>query len=84
MIHSDNRKLIIDCLQSYIAETLKDHKAIILCAYSPLSTIKRMIFRAVKRAFEDKVCMVVRSIFEMAPLDNEMKKILKDSAYISG
>jgi TetR/AcrR family transcriptional repressor of nem operon len=75
----DKHKLFIDCLQSYITETLKDYKAIIPCGSTPMNTIERMIFQAVKRAFKEKDCMVLKSIFEMAPLDNDVKKILKNS-----
>jgi len=75
----DKHQLFIDCLQSEIADTLKNLKAIIPYASSPINAIERMIFGAIKRVSEDKDCLVAKSIFEMATLDDHIKKILKDS-----
>lgn len=47
----DKHKLFTDSLQSNITETLKDYKAIIPCGFTLMNTIKRMVFRAVRRAF---------------------------------
>ena len=76
----DKHKLFIDSIQSYVDETHNDYKKAIAGETSPMKAIQKIIHRAIKRSFEKgKVCMVVKSSFEMAPLDGDIKKLLKGS-----
>lgn len=76
----DKHKLFIDSLQSYVAETHNEYKKAVSGETSPMKSIEKIIHKAIKRSFEEgKVCMVVKSSFEMAPLDNGIKELLQRS-----
>lgn len=76
--YGDKHQLFIESLQNYALETYGEYKKAAAGEKSPFKAIELMIKKAIKRSFEeDKVCMVVKSSFEMAPLDEGVKTLLK-------
>lgn len=77
--YGDKHRLFIDSLYDYAQATFNDYKSAILEDQSPLDTIKNIVHRAIERSFEeDKVCMLVKSTFELAPQDEIIRKVLQN------
>lgn len=78
--YGDKHKLFIDSIQSYVLETHTEYKAAIAGESAPMKAIERIINLAIKRSFEEgKVCLVVKSSFEMAQHDKDIKIALQKS-----
>ena len=76
--YGDKHQLFIESLQNYAKETYSEYKQAATGAKSPFKAIELIVRKAIQRSFEEeKVCMIVKSSFEMAPLDNDVKEILK-------
>lgn len=76
----DKHKLFISSLESYVAETHDEYKKVISGETSPIKSIEKIIQKAIKRSFEEsKVCMVVKTSFELAPFDTGVKELLQQS-----
>lgn len=76
----DKHKLFISSLQSYVAETHDEYKKAVSGETSPIKSIEKIIQKAIKRSFEEgKVCMVVKTSFELAPFDTGVKELLQQS-----
>ncbi|RAJ37274.1 TetR/AcrR family transcriptional regulator [Pedobacter cryoconitis] len=76
--YGDKHKLFIDSLQSYALDTYSEYKKAALGQKSPFKAIEQIVKKALERSFEEgKVCMIVKSSFEMAPLDTEIRELLK-------
>ncbi|NQX37776.1 TetR/AcrR family transcriptional regulator, transcriptional repressor for nem operon [Pedobacter steynii] len=76
--YGDKHQLFIESLQNYARETYSEYKKAAIGEKSPFKSIELIIKKAIERSFEEeKVCMIVKSSFEMAPLDNDVKEILK-------
>ena len=76
--YGDKHLLFIESLQNYARETYSEYKKAAIGEKSPFRSIELIIKKAIQRSFEEeKVCMIVKSSFEMAPLDNNIREILK-------
>jgi TetR/AcrR family transcriptional repressor of nem operon len=76
--YGDKHQLFIESLQNYARETYSEYKKAAIGEKSPFKSIELIIKKAIQRSFEEeKVCMIVKSSFEMAPLDNDVREILK-------
>ncbi|SHG03406.1 TetR/AcrR family transcriptional regulator [Pedobacter caeni] len=76
--YGDKHQLFLESLQNYALETYAEYRKAALGEKSAFKAIGLIIKKAIERSFEeDKVCMIVKSSFEMAPLDNEVKEVLK-------
>lgn len=76
--YGDKHQLFIESLQNYALETYAAYKKAAMGEKSAFKAIELIIEKAIERSFEEeKVCMIVKSSFEMAPLDNEVKEVLK-------
>lgn len=76
--YGDKYKLFTESLQSYALETYSEYKLAALGEESPLKAIELIVYKAIARSFEEKkVCMVVKSSFEVAPLDPGVRELLK-------
>lgn len=76
--YGDKHQLFIESLQNYAKETYAEYKQAATGEKSPFKAIELIVKKAIQRSFEEeKVCMIVKSSFEMAPLDNDVKEILK-------
>ena len=76
--YGDKHQLFIESLQNYAKETYSEYKQAAKGEKSPFKAIELIVEKAIQRSFEEeKVCMIVKSSFEMAPLDNDVKEILK-------
>lgn len=76
--YGDKHQLFIESLQNYARETYSEYKKAAIGEKSPFRSIELIIKKAIQRSFEEeKVCMIVKSSFEMAPLDNNIREILK-------
>ncbi|MGY0041112.1 TetR/AcrR family transcriptional regulator [Pedobacter sp. NJ-S-72] len=75
--YGDKHKLFVESLQSYALETYSEYKKAAMGQKSPLKAIEQIVKKAIERSFEQgKVCMVVKSSFEMAQLDTLVKDLL--------
>ena len=76
--YGDKHQLFIESLQNYARETYAEYKKAATGEKSPFKSIELIVKKAIQRSFEEeKVCMIVKSSFEMAPLDHGVKEILK-------
>lgn len=76
----DKHKLFMSSLKSYVAETHSEYKKAVSDETSPMKSIEKIIQSAIRRSFEEgKVCMVVKTSFEMAPFDDGIKELLQQS-----
>lgn len=76
--YGDKHQLFIESLQNYARETYAEYKKAAIGEKSPFKAIELIVKKAIQRSFEEeKVCMIVKSSFEMAPLDNDIREILK-------
>ncbi|SEI92740.1 transcriptional regulator, TetR family [Myroides marinus] len=75
--YGDKHQLFLESLQNYANETFEEYKAIAKREKSPLKAIEKIVKKAIDRSFDqNKVCMIVKSSFEMAPLDEQVKNRL--------
>lgn len=76
--YGDKHQLFVESLQNYALETYSEYKKAAVGEKSPLKCIELIVKKAIARSFEEnKVCMIVKSSFEMAPHDDEVKVLLK-------
>ncbi|MGA6119051.1 TetR/AcrR family transcriptional regulator [Sphingobacterium sp. UDSM-2020] len=76
--YGDKHQLFVESLQNYALETYSAYKKAAVGENSPLRCIELIVKKAIARSFEEnKVCMIVKSSFEMAPHDEEVKVLLK-------
>ncbi|MCW3465204.1 TetR/AcrR family transcriptional regulator [Chitinophaga nivalis] len=76
--YGDKQQLFMESLRSYALETHSEYRRAALGERSPLKAIEKIIRKAVARSFEQqKVCMVVKSSFEMAVHDDALKQLLQ-------
>lgn len=76
--YGDKHQLFVESLQNYAVETYGEYKKATIGESSPLKSIELMVKKAIARSFEeDKVCMIVKSSFEMAAQDDQVKLLLK-------
>jgi len=77
--YGDKHQLFLMCLKSYADDLLLDHQTVAETTKSPLKAIEKIIKRAVNRVIEEgKSCMIVRTAFELAAVDNAVHVILKE------
>lgn len=75
--YGDKHQLFMSSLDSYAKETHEAYQSATVGETSPLKSIELIIKKAITRSFEeDKVCMAVKSAFELAPFDQEVKALL--------
>ncbi|MCS3552852.1 MULTISPECIES: TetR/AcrR family transcriptional regulator [unclassified Sphingobacterium] len=76
--YGDKHQLFVESLQNYALETYSAYQKAAVGENSPLRCIELIVKKAIARSFEEnKVCMIVKSSFEMAPQDEEVKVLLK-------
>lgn len=75
--YGDKHQLFLDSLYDYAEATFKAYMSAISADESPLNSVKNIVYKAIERTFEEKkACMLVKSSFELAPHDSELKDIL--------
>lgn len=76
--YGDKHELFIQSLESYAIETYGEFNSIVQIEKSPKKAIKDIVAKAIERSFEkEKICMIVKSSFELAPLDQSMRDLLR-------
>lgn len=76
--YGDKHQLFVESLHNYALETYGEYKKATIGERSALKSIELIVKKAIARSFEeDKVCMIVKSSFEMAALDDQVKMLLK-------
>lgn len=76
--YGDKHQLFIESLHNYALETYSEYKKAAVGESSPIKAIELIVKKAIARSFEeDKVCMIVKSSFEMAAQDDQVKTLLK-------
>ncbi|WP_259065122.1 TetR/AcrR family transcriptional regulator [Mucilaginibacter sp. X4EP1] len=76
--YGDKHQLFMESLTSYATETHAAYKDATTGIKSPLKAIKAMIQKAISRSFdEEKVCMSVKSSFELAPFYEDVQRELQ-------
>ncbi|OUL61971.1 TetR/AcrR family transcriptional regulator [Flavobacterium sp. AJR] len=76
--YGDKHELFIQSLESYAIETYGEFNSIAQLEKSPKKAIEGIISKAIERSFEkEKICMIVKSSFELAPLDQSMRDLLR-------
>lgn len=76
--YGDKHKLFIESLCNYALETFEEYKLAAHGENSPLKAIKLILNKAIKRSFEEnKVCMIVKTSFEVGALDSDILELLK-------
>ncbi|NML38144.1 TetR/AcrR family transcriptional regulator [Chitinophaga sp. G-6-1-13] len=74
----DKHQLFLESLKMYSVQTMEDYEQAARSAASPLDAIKAIIHSAVRRSLkEKKACLVVRSTFELAGKDPEVRVFLQ-------
>lgn len=76
--YGDKHALYLQCLANYATDKQEDYKRSAAGAESPIQAVECIIRRALERTIEDgKACMVVKSSFELAECDKEVRDLLK-------
>jgi len=76
--YGDKHALYLQCLANYATDKQEDYKRSAAGAASPVQAVECIIRRALERTIEDgKACMVVKSSFELAEGDKEVRELLK-------
>jgi len=76
--YGDKHALYLQCLANYATDKQEDYKRSAAGAASPIQAVECIIRRALERTIEDgKACMVVKSSFELAEGDKEVRELLK-------
>ncbi|KIO77094.1 TetR family transcriptional regulator [Pedobacter lusitanus] len=71
-------QLFIESLKLYSKQTLDEYENAAAQSKSPFGSVKAIIQKAIERAFtENKACMVVKSSFELASVDTDTHRLLK-------
>lgn len=76
--YGDKHGLYLQCLANYATDKQEDYKRSAAKVQSPIQAVESIIRRALERTIEDgKACMVVKSSFELAETDKEVRELLK-------
>ncbi|HEY1166727.1 MAG TPA: TetR/AcrR family transcriptional regulator [Chitinophaga sp.] len=76
--YGDKHALYLQCLANYAIDKQEDYKRSAAGAESAIQAVECIIRRALERTMEDgKACMVVKSSFELAENDKEVRELLK-------
>ena len=76
--YGDKHGLYLQCLANYATDKQEDYKRSASKVQSPIQAVECIIRRALERTIEDgKACMVVKSSFELAESDKEVRELLK-------
>lgn len=77
--YGDKYALFQQCLQNYAKEKLFDYKQ--CCAkVSPMTAVESIVRKAITNKKEGKACMMVKTSFELATMDEGIKKIIQEQA----
>lgn len=75
--YGDKHQLFLESIDNYATKTFAEYKLIAQSEHDPLVAIEKIIRKAIDRSFEhEKLCLIVKSSFEMAPLDEKIKSKL--------
>src|SRR5688572_28957647 len=77
--YGDKYALFQQCLQNYAKEKLFDCKQ---CCQkgSPMAAVESIVRRAVTNRKEGKTCLMVKTSFELASMDDGIKSIVREQA----
>jgi TetR/AcrR family transcriptional repressor of nem operon len=77
--YGDKYALFQQCLQNYAKEKLHDYQ---LCCKkgSPLAAVESIVRKAVQNKKEGKTCLMVKTSFELAAMDDGIKHIVQEQA----
>ena len=76
--YGDKHQLFLGSLNDYASETHAAYMQATIGITSPLKSIEAIIYIAIERSFEQgKVCMSVKSSFELSPADPAAQKALQ-------
>ncbi len=80
--YGDKYALFQQCLQNYAKEKLFDYKQ---CCdkVSPMTAVESIVRRAVSNKKEGKTCLMVKTSFELASMDDGIKMIVQEQAKAS-
>lgn len=75
--YGDKHQLFLESIDNYATKTFAEYKLIAQSEQDSLVAIEKIIRKAIDRSFEqEKLCLIVKSSFEMAPLDEKIKSKL--------
>lgn len=78
--YGDKHSLYIECLKSYVNAGACSYNTLINESKSPMAAIEGMIMATVESAISNnKSCMAVKSTFEMAACDEQVKDLTKNN-----
>jgi TetR/AcrR family transcriptional regulator, transcriptional repressor for nem operon len=76
--YGDKHQLFLKSLNDYALDTHNEYQKAAAGISSPIDAIKAIIQKAIDRSFEkEKVCMSVKSSFELSPADPIVQKTLQ-------
>ena len=77
--YGDKHALFQQCLANYAKQTLKDYKQ---CCQksSPLIAVEHIVRKAISNRKEGQTCLMVKTSFELANMDEEIKGLVKQQA----
>jgi TetR/AcrR family transcriptional repressor of nem operon len=76
--YGDKHELFLKSLNDYALDTHNEYQKAAAGISSPIKSIKAIIQKAIDRSFEkEKVCMSVKSSFELSPSDPIVQKALQ-------
>jgi len=81
--YGDKYVLFLETLREFTKKSILEAQESIIKSYSPLNALEKVVERVVNNSLEDqkgKACMVVKSTFELAADNPEVKKIAQRSA----
>jgi TetR/AcrR family transcriptional repressor of nem operon len=80
--YGDKYALFQQCLQNYAKEKLFDYKQ---CCQkgSPMAAVESIVRKAVTNRKEGKTCLMVKTSFELASMDDGIKMIVREQAKAS-
>ena len=77
--YGDKHSLFLQCLLSYNTSILELYDQLATESRSPMKLLEKLVSYEVARAISDgKTCLGVKSVFELAAVDEEVHTILKD------
>ena len=77
--YGDKYALFQQCLQNYAKEKLQDYKQ--CCAKgSPLAAVESIVRKAVEKKQQGKTCLMVKTSFELASMDECIKNLVREQA----
>ena len=68
--------LFIKSLNHYMEQTFREVAAVAFGSASPIENIRAVMQRVVNHAVEDRGCLMINSMIELAPHDPEVKALL--------